>query len=154
MSQHSCSDTNGQDQIQNPLTLVMPIKSEQHAEALGAALDTQEIRNDIEAALRKLNMVHFARFVVLDGEPRRLAVITSYDDKFDDYIMSFTEELGDTFDKLLAFIDAPPPLPVKQHREEFLAYVKDHDLKCAGSFFSAYPQQRVVDIVPVPSPAG
>jgi hypothetical protein len=154
MSVHTCSVTTGQSQVQKPLTLVMPIKSEQDAQALAAALDSEKIRNKIETALRNLRTVHFARFVVLDGEPRRLAVITSYDDEFDDYIMSFTDELGEIFDLLLQFIDEPPSLPVKEHREEFLAYVRTHDLTCVGPFFSAYPQQRVADIVPVSIPAG
>jgi hypothetical protein len=153
MSEHTCSVPNGHEQIQRPLTLVMPIKSEKAARTLGATLDSRHVRDVIEVALRKLRMVHFARFVVLDGKPRRLAVITSYDDEFEDYIMSFTDELGDIFDKLLEFIADPPPRPVKLHREEFLAYIRKHDLTCVGSFFSAYPQLRVADIAPVASPA-
>jgi hypothetical protein len=154
VSEHSSSITEGQDQVQNPLTLVMPIKSEQDAQALGAALDSEDVRNRIEVALHELRTVHFARFVLLDGEPRRLAVITSYDDGFEDYIMSFTDELGEIFDTLLEFVHEPPPRPVKQHREEFLDYVREHDLRSVGTFFSAYPQRRVVDIAPVPSPTG
>lgn len=155
MSEHTCSATDGQDevQVQNPLTLVMPIKSEEAAQALKATLDSQHVRDYIEAALRRLRTVHFARFVVLEGEPRRLAVITSYDDEFEDYIMSFTDALGEVFDKLLACVADPPPTPVKLHREDFLAYVRKHDLTCVGSFFSAYPQRRVADIAAVPSPA-
>jgi hypothetical protein len=157
MSQHTCSVTNDQDQVQDqvqkPLTLVMPIRSKQHAQALSTALDGPDLRNSIETALRNLRTVHFARFVVLDGEPPRLAVITSYDDDFEDYIMSFTDELGHIFDILLEFIDTPPARPVRQHREEFLDYVREHDLTCVGSFFSAYPQLRVTDIAPLPSPA-
>jgi hypothetical protein len=154
MSEHAYGVANGQDQVQKPLTLVMPIKPDIDVQTLGVALASQDLRNRIEAKLRKLNTVHFARFVVLDGEPRRLAVITSYDDEFDDYIMSFTDELGEIFDMLLEFVDEPPARPVKQHREEFLAYVQAHDLKCVGPFFSAYPQQRVADIVSVASSAG
>lgn len=144
-----------EQQVQKPLTLVLPFKSQQHAQALRDRLeDPQGLRTEIRAALDELHTVHFARFVVLDGEPPRLAVITSYDDDFEDYIMSFTDKLGDVFDAVLEFIADPPPRPVKQHREEFLDYVKANDLGCVGEFYSAYPDKRVVDICPVPIPAG
>lgn len=151
--QASASDND--HQVQKPLTLVMPIKSEQHAQALRGQLeDPQGLRSDIHLALDTLRTVHFARFVLLDGERPRLAVITSYDDDFDDYIMSFTDALGDAFDALLEFVDDPPARPVKLHREEFLDYVRANDLGCIGQFYSAYPEKRVGDIASLPDRAG
>jgi hypothetical protein len=96
--------------------------------------------------MNMLNTVHFARFVLLDGDPPKLAVITTYDDDFKDYIMSFTDELGPIFDELLKFVDGAPTSPVDQHVEEFVAYVLDHDERCVGSFYSAYPDKRVPDV--------
>ncbi len=32
-----------------------------------------------------------------------------------------------------------PPLPVREHRTEFLAYVSEHDVAPVGTFYSAYP---------------
>ena len=140
--------TTASSQVQQPLTLIMPIKSAGHAQALKVALEVSEggIRDAIESALDALNTVHFARFVLLDGDPGQLAVITSYDDDFEGYIMSFTDELGPVFDKLLEFVEGAPPRPVQEHRDEFLAYVAANDLRCVGSFYSAYPDKRVADI--------
>lgn len=135
-------------QVQQPLTLIMTLKSAQHAAQLKGALESNAggIRDAIESAMDTLNTVHFARFVLLDGDPPKLAVITSYDDDFEGYIMSFTDKLGGVFDKLLEFVADAPPRPVQQHRDEFLAYVDANDLRCVGSFYSAYPGKRVADI--------
>jgi len=139
-------------QVQQPLTLIMPLKSAQHAAQLRGALEHNGggIRDAIEAALDALRTVHFARFVLLDGDPPKLAVITSYDDDFEGYIMSFTDHLGPVFDQLLEFVEGAPPRPVAQHRDEFLAYVAAGDLRCVGAFYSAYPDKRVADINPAP----
>lgn len=141
--------------VQRPLTLVMKAKSPEafaelkktveRLQALPAAL------NPVVAGLNKLATVHFARFVFLDDQ--RLAVITSYDGDFDDYINDFVNEIGDVFNKLVAFMENPPPLPVQQYRKEFLAYIKEHDLGCVGAFYSAYPNRTVLDILDSPAPA-
>ena len=66
--------------VQNPLTLVMTVKSATDSQALQALL--QKIQsappelNPVWTALNKLNTVHFARFVFLDAN-MKLAVITS-----------------------------------------------------------------------------
>jgi hypothetical protein len=49
--------------------------------------------NPIWAALTKLNIVHFARFVFLENNTK-LAVITTYDGTFEDYINDFIDEIG------------------------------------------------------------
>ncbi len=157
MSEQSRQGNNGKkNQVQSPLTLVMPIKqaSAQDLLALIEGLAEAPI-NPIEAKLDELQSVHFARFVLLEDNTR-LAVITSYDGDFRKYVMDFVDHLGEVFDKLLAFVDDwPPEHPVQKHREEFVDYVEDHDLKCVGSFYSAYPEVPVSDIVPLrPSAAG
>jgi hypothetical protein len=88
--------------------------------------------------------VHFARFVFLDD--RHLAVITTYDNDFADYIDSFVNEIGPVFDELLKRMDGAPPLPVSDHRKEFLDYVQRND-RASASFFSAYPSLNVIDIL-------
>lgn len=40
-----------------------------------------------------------------------------------------------------------PPLPVREHRTEFLAYVSEHDVAPVGTFYSAYPSLTVLDIL-------
>ena len=134
--------------VQTPLTLVMPVRPEARA-ALRAEVEQLQAlprdRNPVITALDAIGTVHFARFVFLD-DGERLAVITTYDGDFERYIMDFVDHIGPVFDMLLRHMVDPPPLPVQQHPEEFLAYVRRHDLGCVGPFYSAYPTRPVIDI--------
>ena len=133
--------------VQQPLTLVMPVRPEASA-TLHAELEQLQALpredNPVITALDEIGTVHFARFVFLDDE--RLAVITTYDGDFERYIMDFVDHIGGVFDQLLRHMADPPTLPVQQHPEEFLDYVRRHDLRCLPPFYSAYPSRPVVDI--------
>ena len=135
--------------VQNPLTLIMTIKSPTDAQMLAGLLAKIQSAppelNPIWAALTKLNIVHFARFVFLENNTK-LAVITTYDGTFEDYINDFIDQIGDVFNALLAHMSPAPPLPVQQHRKEFLDYVRANDLRCIEPFYSAYPKSTVLDI--------
>ena len=135
--------------IQNPLTLVMTAKSSQDYAALQQIItEIQALppeKNPITIALTNLANVHFARFVFLDNN--QLAVITTYDGDFDGYINDFINELGEVFDKIFVHIADSPPLSVRAHRDEFLAYARAHDLGCVGQLYSAYPNRTVLDII-------
>jgi hypothetical protein len=137
-------------QKQNPLTLIMKIKSPSDAAALKGMLNQflslPRAQNPIDVALDKLAKVHFARFVFLDDDTR-LAIITSYDDSFEDYINDFIDVIGDIFNALLAHMSDAPAIPVQQNRAAFLAYVRANDLTCFGSFYSAYPTLGVKTIL-------
>ena len=134
--------------VQNPLTLVMTLKSEADHQAITALLQKIQSappdKNPIWVALERLRTVHFARFVFL--EHSQLAVITTYDGSFEDYINEFIDAIGDVFNALLAHMKDAPPLPVQQNRAAFLAFVKAHDLRAIEPFYSAYPQATVLDI--------
>lgn len=137
----------GDDQVQQPLTLVMPVRPGAGAALRAEVAALQALpreRNPVTTALDALQTVHFARFVFIDDE--RLAVITTYDGDFEHYIMDFVDHIGPVFDKLLQHMVDPPPGKVREHREEFLAYVRKHDLGCVPPFYSAYPDRSVVDI--------
>jgi hypothetical protein len=135
--------------VQNPLTLVMAVKSPADAQTLNALLlkiqSAPPEQNPIWRALNKLNTVHFARFVFLEQQTK-LAVITTYDGSFDDYINEFIDEIGDVFNALLTHMTDAPPLPVQQHRQAFLDYVRANDLRAIEPFYSAYPTATVLDI--------
>jgi hypothetical protein len=133
--------------VQQPLTLVMPVRPEARR-ALRAEVEKLQALpradNPVITALDAIGTVHFARFVFLDDD--RLAVITTYDGDFDRYIMDFVDHIGPVFDLLLQHMADPPPLPVQQHPDEFLDYVRRHDLACLPPFYSAYPTRPVLDI--------
>jgi len=135
--------------VASPLTLVMTIKSPQDFAELKALLGKLQSlppdKNPITVALTKLATVHFARFVFLND--RQLAVITTYDGTFDDYIDAFVDAIGGIFDQLLAHMADAPPLPVSANRQKFLDYVKKHDLTCLPPFYSAYPNLKALDIL-------
>jgi len=141
--------------VQNPLTLVMTARSDADYAALTQTIEGLQAmpveKNPVVAALNKLDNVHFARFVFFGDN--KIGVITTYDNSFDDYITEFATELGAVFNTLLSHVVDAPPLPVQDNRDEFLRYVRDHDLRCVGSFYSAYPDRTVLDIVGVGAPA-
>jgi hypothetical protein len=136
--------------VQNPLTLIMKIKSDADYQQLNGLLQKIQSappeKNPIWVALTRLNIVHFARFVFLENNTK-LAVITTYDGSFEDYINDFVDHIGDVFNALLAHMDGAPPLPVQQHRKEFLTYVQANDLRGIEPFYSAYPKATVLDIL-------
>ncbi len=137
------------DPVQNPLTLVMTLRSPEERRTLQGKLEALQSlpreQNPVIAALDKIATVHFARFVFLDEQ--KLAVITTYDGDFDAYVNEFLDHIGDVFNDLLQHMDGAPPLPVQRHRQEFLDYVRRNDLRCLPPFYSAYPDRTVLDIL-------
>lgn len=136
--------------VQSPLTLIMKLKSAEDSAQLKAKLSHIQglppDQNPVWRALTALKSVHFARFVFLDDNTK-LAVITTYDGTFDRYINEFIDTIGDIFNVILGHVDGAPPLPVQQHRQAFLDYVRANDFRAMEPFFSAYPQASVVDIL-------
>ena len=137
------------DPVQNPLTLVMTLRSPEARRALQAELEQLQAlprdQNPVIRALDGIATVHFARFVFLDDA--RLAVITTYDGPFDPYVNEFLDHIGDVFNTILRHMADAPPLPVQQHRQEFLDYVRRHDLRCLPPLYSAYPGRTVLDVL-------
>jgi hypothetical protein len=136
--------------VQNPLTLIMSIKSPSDYAQLQALLakiqSAPPDKNPIWVALDKLKTVHFARFVFLENNTK-LAVITTYDGSFEDYINEFIDEIGDVFNALLAHMNDASPLPVQKNRQAFLDYVRANDLRGIEPFYSAYPKATVLDVL-------
>lgn len=135
--------------VQNPLTAVMTAKSPEDYAALRHLVEHLQSlppdQNPITIALTRLSNVHFARFVFLGTN--QLGLITTYDGDFEAYINDFTDIIGDVFNTLLAYVEDAPPRPVQTYREEFLAYIRTVDRGCVGTFYSAYPERTVLDIL-------
>ncbi|HKR49541.1 MAG TPA: hypothetical protein VJT72_08165 [Pseudonocardiaceae bacterium] len=135
--------------VQNPLTAVMTAKSPEDYAALQQLVEHLQAmppeQNPVTVALNKLGSVHFARFAFLDNN--QLAVITSYDGDFESYINEFIDEIGDVFNALLKHVANAPKLPIQEHRQDFLDYIRAVDRRCVGTFYSAYPDRTVLDIL-------
>jgi len=133
--------------VQDRLNLILPLKPDCILKLLAGlkGLDEQEV-NPLHTALVGLGNVHFAQFVMLENNTR-LGVFTIFDGSFDDYILSFTEHIGDIFNLILSNVadGAEKLVPVQQHRDAFLQFIKDHNLAGLG-LFSAYPNRRLFDI--------
>jgi len=142
--------TNTPSPVQNPLTLIMKIKSQADYEQLNQILQHIQslppTENPVAVALTKIATVHFARFTFLENNTK-LGVITSYDGDFDTYINEFIDQIGEVFNQLLAHMENAPPLPVQKNRKEFLQYVKDNDMPILQPLYSAYPTLTVLDIL-------
>jgi hypothetical protein len=133
--------------VQDRLNLILPLKPDRILNLLTAlkGLDDQDV-NPLHAALVGLGNVHFAQFVLLENNTK-LGVFTIFDGGFDDYILSFTQHIGDIFNLILENVadGAERLVPVQQHPDEFLQFIKDHNLPGLG-LFSAYPNRRLFDI--------
>jgi hypothetical protein len=139
-----------QTRVQNPLTLIMTLKSPEDFEQLNAQLrhfqGLPPEQNPLNQALTATGMVHFARFVFLENNTK-LGVFTDYDGSLAAYVNAFVDKVGQIFDLLLSHMADAPPLPVEQHRQEFLAYIQAHDVPVVEPFYSAYPTLTVLDIL-------
>lgn len=135
--------------VQSPLTLVMTIRSQEDFDALNTRIHEIQSappeKNPVWMALDKLRTVHFARFVFLENNTK-LAIITTYDGSFDDYLNEFIDEIGDVFNVLLQHMKDAPPLSIQKNRNAFRDYVKANDLGGIPPFYSAYPHATVLDI--------
>ena len=136
--------------VQQALTAIMTIKQpvEIHANALKLLL--AEKFTSVKALLNRVGTVHFARFVFLENDSK-LALITTYDGSFDNYIKNYIELAGELFDAMLTHMQGAPPLPVRQYRQEFVDYVRRVDLTAPEraptvAFYSAYPTLTVQNI--------
>jgi hypothetical protein len=130
-------------QLQSPLTCVMQIREGANVDELEGLL--KKTKPVVDAALNKIGTVHFARFVLLQNRTQ-LAIITEFDREFDDYIKAFAKDLNDVFNHLFEYIADPPRVPVKDHRDELIEWVRAHDV-ASIAFYSAYPDKGVIDII-------
>jgi hypothetical protein len=131
----------------------MPLASTADVPAVLQALQANQ--EAFGQALTSISTVHFARFILITNNPAlglpvgdnaTLALFTEYDGDFTTYVKDFVAKLGPIFGALLQFVADPPPLPVTDHPDEFVAWVQAHNPQPL-TFYSAYPTLSVVDIL-------
>jgi hypothetical protein len=113
----------------------------------------------IDAALKSIGTVHFARFLLLDTSKPNLqidvantapsstliiGVATEYDGDFNAYISDFSTQLGPVFDALLGFVVGGAAIvPVVNNLAAFEAFITANDLSQHvpnTNLYAAYPQ--------------
>lgn len=147
-------------QVSHGLNLALKLKEPIKLPLL--LLDIVLAKPKIDRALTELSFIHFARLVP-SWDGRALMVTTEFDGPLEPYVMDFVIALGDVFDTLLSYVEDPPPLPIREHPDQFWAYVQqwnrvpffprsvlgDAALLPADfdyPVFSAYPEKTVTDI--------
>lgn len=157
------------DPGQHPHTLNLVLKLADPCKLPLMLLDVATSQPTIQRALNDLSFLHFARFLPSwDGSS--LIVVTEFDGPLKPYVMDFVIVLGDVFNKLLSYVEEPPPLPVQQYPDAFWSYVEKWNRvpyaprsgNSTGNVFppdydypvySAYPTKTVVDIAGPRDPA-
>ncbi len=145
------------------LNLAIPIKQDpetlRHLAQIASVFAT-DIQPKIDAALRKSQIVHFARVLVIDN--KYLQVITEYDGSHEDYTEFFRKELPDVFGALFSVAENAPPPGTLDDPKAFWEYARglqvrslgnsttgdtDQHGNLAGYLFSAYGDREVKEIL-------
>lgn len=146
--------------IQNPLTLLLPIRN---AEVYPLRKKLQALQPLLAIALDSIGIVHFARLVFLPGT-NILAVITEFDGNFNDYILAFVrnEGVAAVFNEILNGVDdvnSPPSVPqasklvpVLKNTDGFIKFLDYYNYTSAAradsfAWYSAYPTLSVKQIL-------
>ena len=113
----------------------------------------RSLEDEIRFRMKRLNSVHFARFLPTRGNTV-LQVITEFDGRIDDYLLDFVIVVGDIFNAILGFIRDAPPLPIQRNPDAFIDFVRRNNLIDIDpldprelSVFSSYRRKTVVDII-------
>jgi len=122
----------------SPLTLMLPVIPGTNLTTLNGSLGQSNAV--LDAALRSIGTVHYARILLLDASTSNLqpsdkpsdsyviAVITEFDGDFDAYIQDFVSQVGPIFDALLQFVvDGPALIPVANNVAAFGAFIALND---------------------------
>ena len=139
----------------SPLTLIMPVIPGTNPATIAQTL--AQYSTQLDAALKSIGTVHYARTLYLDASvpnlqpsstsstgPFMICVITEYDGSFDAYIGDFVSQVGTVFDALLQYVVGGPELiPVANNVNAFTAFVAQNDAsqhQPNEGMFAAYPQ--------------
>jgi cytochrome P450/deferrochelatase/peroxidase EfeB len=108
--------------VSHGLNLALKLK---HPELMPLVLwDIVVARPVIQRALDGLSFIHFARFVP-SWDGKALMVTTEFDGPLEPYVMDFAIAIGEVFDRLLSYTEGAPPLPVREHPDEFWRFVQE-----------------------------
>lgn len=112
------------DNLQRTMNLIMPLRR-RHVLRRGELLrDLSEATDMLTVGLNNVGTVHFARFLVVG---RHLCMISVYDGELSGYIRDFIGTIGQAFEMVMKHVKDPPPRPVSEHPDEFIAWVAAHD---------------------------
>ena len=116
------------------LNFTVPLKQDpQSQESLKhlVASFAQSVQPQIDAALSRSQIVHFARILVIDN--KYLQVLTEFDGDPTDYTEFFRKELGSIFRAIFALAEGAPPWEELNNRDAFYKYTHGLNLPALGT---------------------
>lgn len=120
------------ENVQRMMNLIMPLEDASPVGRAMAAIAIAQNVDEIFAGLNNVGTVHFARFLLIDGN---LCMISVYDGDFSNYIRDFIITIGSVFDAIMELVEGGHDLvPTAQNVDRFIAWVHAHDLFQAPDF--------------------
>jgi hypothetical protein len=131
---------------QNQLTLVTVVKPGHvlRVRAVMAAIDAYAKRLAPPGSLIGISTIHFVKWLLID-DGRRLLMISDYDGSWESYIDEFAEMILSGLDAIWDSSDGYPPDGARD-LPAFKWFLRSHQV-ASEVFFSAYPDQTVLNIV-------
>ena len=100
------------------------------------------VQAKIAAAMKKSQILHFARVVLIGTE--YLQVLTEYDGDRQEYTEFFRSQLPDIFEKVFELGEGAPPWSELQDPDNFFNFTKGLDIKPLGTSLSNDPDDHWV----------
>jgi hypothetical protein len=131
---------------QNQLTLVTVVKPGHvhRVRAVMAAIDSYAKRLAPPGSLIGISTIHFVKWLVIDNG-RRLMMVSDYDGSWENYIDEFAEMILSGLDAIWDTSYGYPPDGARD-LPAFKRFLRSHQVP-SEVFFSAYPDQTVLNIV-------
>jgi hypothetical protein len=131
---------------QNQLTLVTVVMPGQadRVRAVMAAIDSYSKRLSPPGSLIGISTIHFVKWLVIDNG-RRLMMVSDYDGSWESYIDEFAEMILSGLDAIWETSYGYPPDGARD-LPAFKRFLRSHQVP-AEIFFSAYPEETVLNIV-------
>jgi hypothetical protein len=117
-----------------PYLLILPTKS--RVAFFEVQLLLRVRGRGLTRGLDSVGTLHFAQFVPL--EDNQIGFFTIYDGNFDGYVSDVIKGIGQVFDLLFKFTKGAPPLPSRNHLQEFTDFAA-HANRTTIGFYQAYP---------------
>ena len=135
----------------NILNATLPLKQDAESQAklkaFAAEFETKWLPQ-VWDVLKKSQMVHYARFTVIDN--KYMQILTEFDNDFVDYSKFFAKQLPDFFRTVFTLVENAPPPPTPGAERDLgtiFQFIDKVNLPCVGGrAFSAYGSRTVAEI--------
>ena len=134
---------------QSHFTLSFPLKIPSDTVAL--ANQITQMTPALFKAAGIIGTIHYSRFTVLSK--KTLLFLGDFDGEYTELMGEFARRAGPVFDAIFRHVDGPPPTPVADNVETFVAWTAEHLLH-AVNIYTAYPDVTAKQIKALAAAAG